>query len=85
MESIMSDTILDKKFECFDLKIENNIAQLTLNRPEKLNSMIRKFWDELPEIITAIDQDALARVIVISSTGKHFSAGMDLSVFSQNI
>ena len=46
--------------------------------------MIRKFWDELPEIITAIDQDALARVIVISSTGKHFSAGMDLSVFSQN-
>ena len=36
----MSDTILDKKFECFDLKIENNIAQLTLNRPEKLNSMI---------------------------------------------
>ena len=80
----MSDTILDKKFECFDLKIENNIAQLTLNRPEKLNSMIRKFWDELPEIITAIDQDALARVIVISSTGKHFSAGMDLSVFSQN-
>ncbi len=77
----MSDTILDKKFECFDLKIENKIAQLTLNRPEKMNSMIRKFWDELPEIITAIDQDALARVIVISSTGKHFSAGMDLSVF----
>ena len=80
----MSDTILDKKFECFDLEIENKIAKLTLNRPEKLNSMIRSFWDELPEIITAIDQDALARVIVISSTGKHFSAGMDLSVFSQN-
>ena len=80
----MSDTILDKKFECFDLEIENKIAKLTLNRPEKLNSMIRSFWDELPEIITAIDQEALARVIVISSTGKHFSAGMDLSVFSQN-
>ena len=80
----MSDTILDKKFECFDLEVENKIAKLTLNRPEKLNSMIRSFWDELPEIITAIDQEALARVIVISSTGKHFSAGMDLSVFSQN-
>ena len=80
----MSDTILDRKFECFDLEIENKIAKLTLNRPEKLNSMIRSFWDELPEIITAIDQDALARVIVISSTGKHFSAGMDLSVFSEN-
>ena len=80
----MSDTILNKKFDCFDLSIENKIAKLVLNRPEKMNSMIRSFWDELPEIITAIDQDALARVIVISSTGKHFSAGMDLSVFSQN-
>ena len=39
----MSDTILDKKFECFDLEIENKIAKLTLNRPEKLNSMIRSF------------------------------------------
>tara|TARA_B100000941_G_scaffold50431_1_gene32101 strand:+ start:85 stop:993 length:909 start_codon:yes stop_codon:yes gene_type:complete len=80
----MSDTILNKKFDCFDLSIENKIAKLVLNRPEKMNSMIRSFWDELPEIITAIDQNALARVIVISSTGKHFSAGMDLSVFSQN-
>jgi enoyl-CoA hydratase len=40
------------------------------------------FWSDLPEIINEIDQDVLARVIVISSTGKHFSAGMDLSVFS---
>ena len=37
---------------------------------------------DLPKIINEIDHDALARVIVISSTGKHFSAGMDLSVFS---
>jgi len=80
----MSKEILNKKYECFDLKIENKIAHLTMNRPEKLNTMIKIFWDELPEIITAIDQDALARVIVISSTGKHFSAGMDLSVFSQS-
>ena len=80
----MSAEILNKKYECFDLKIENKIAHLTMNRPKKLNSMIKAFWDELPEIITAIDQEALARVIVISSTGKHFSAGMDLSVFSQS-
>ena len=80
----MSVEILNKKYECFDLKIENKIAHLTMNRPKKLNSMIKAFWDELPEIITAIDQEALARVIIISSTGKHFSAGMDLSVFSQS-
>ena len=49
-----------------------------------MNAMNRDFWNELPEIIREIDGDALARVIVISSTGKHFSAGMDLSVFGSS-
>jgi enoyl-CoA hydratase len=39
------------------------------------------FWRELPEIIQDIDDNAKARVIVISSTGPHFSAGLDLSMF----
>jgi len=44
--------------------------------------MVPEFWRELPQIVAEIDDEAKARVIVISSTGKHFSAGMDLSVFS---
>jgi len=44
--------------------------------------MTAEFWSELPELVAQIDAAASARVIVISSTGKHFSAGMDLSVFS---
>ena len=40
------------------------------------------FWLELPLCVKAIDASGEARVIVISSTGKHFSAGMDLAVFS---
>ena len=39
------------------------------------------FWRELPEIIEDIDKGAKARVIVLSSTGPHFSAGLDLSAF----
>jgi enoyl-CoA hydratase len=45
--------------------------------------MIPAFWRELPVVVRQIDRDASARVIVISSQGKHFSAGMDLSVFTQ--
>ncbi len=67
---------------CFDLKIENKIARLTLNRPDAFNSMPRAFWNELPELLREIDEGAKARVIVLSSTGKHFTAGMDLSVFT---
>ncbi len=47
--------------------------------------MNRKFWYELPEIVRSIDREGKARVIVISSTGKHFSAGMDLGVFATGI
>lgn len=70
------------KYDCFDVEIENNIAHIRMNRPEKLNSMNKAFWNDLPEIVEDIDHNARARVIVISSTGRHFSAGMDLSVFA---
>ncbi|MEM7006159.1 MAG: crotonase/enoyl-CoA hydratase family protein [Pseudomonadota bacterium] len=76
--------MLKKTYECFNVSIENKVAHITLSRGDALNTMTRDFWNELPEIVKAIDSDALARVIVISSTGKHFSAGMDLSVFAQD-
>ena len=75
-------SLTDEKFECFKIDIQDKIAHIILNRPEKMNSLPVSFWSDLPRIINEIDCDALARVIVISSTGKHFSAGMDLSVFS---
>lgn len=65
-----------------NVTIENHIAHVQLCRPEKLNSMIPEFWQELPKTVRLIDEHSAARVIVISSTGKHFSAGMDLSVFT---
>ena len=61
--------------------IEDGVAHIQLKRPEAMNSMIREFWNELPQIVRDIDHNARARAIVISSTGKHFSAGMDLAVF----
>lgn len=69
-------------YTCFDVEIADKVAHLRLNRPDAMNSMTRAFWSELPEIVRDIDDNAKARVIVLSSTGKHFSAGMDLSVFT---
>jgi len=70
-------------YRCFDLEIENRIAHLRLKRGDDLNTMVPEFWRELPQIVQDIDTEAKARVVVISSTGKHFSAGMDLSVFTE--
>ena len=69
-------------YTCFDVDIDDQVAHIVLKRPEKRNSMIPEFWDELPAIVRAIDDDALARAIVISSTGPHFSSGLDLSAFN---
>ncbi len=67
---------------CFSVSIENNVAHIVLNRPAALNAMNRAFWNELPAIVRDINDNAKARVIVLSSTGKHFTAGMDISVFT---
>jgi len=75
--------VLKDTYECFSVEIDNKVAHITLTRPEALNAMNRPFWNELPEIVRIIDAEALARVIVISSQGKHFSAGMDISVFAE--
>ena len=66
---------------CFDVDVADKVAHVRLNRPDELNTMTAAFWRELPEIVTRISDQAIARVVVLSSTGKHFSAGMDLSVF----
>ena len=68
---------------CFDVQIANNIAHIILNRPEKRNSMIPAFWSELPAIVRDIDENAKARVIVLSSTGPHFTSGLDVTSFKQ--
>lgn len=61
---------------------ENHVAEICLRRPEALNSMNADFWHELPEIIDALDRQGSARVIILCSSGKHFTAGMDLSALS---
>ncbi|MFN2375121.1 MAG: crotonase/enoyl-CoA hydratase family protein [Candidatus Binatia bacterium] len=68
--------------QCFTVDIRDHVAHVTLSRPAELNSMNRAFWSELPDIVRRIDDAGAARAIVLSSTGKHFTAGMDLSVFA---
>lgn len=69
-------------YRCFAVAITDGVAHLRLNRPDELNTMVPEFWTELPEIVSGISDEGSARVIVLSSTGRHFSAGMDLSVFA---
>jgi len=69
-------------YTCFEVETLGKVAHLRLKRGAELNTMTPAFWSELPEIVTAISDEGRARTIVLSSTGKHFTAGMDLGVFT---
>lgn len=71
-----------QRYKSFNVSLDNKIAHVQFSRPEAMNSMDKAFWVELPLCMRDIENNSDARVIVISSTGKHFSAGMDLGVFS---
>ena len=66
---------------CFSLSVADHVAHLVLNRPGAMNTMNPAFWRELDAVLTQLHQRSDARALVISSTGKHFSAGMALDVF----
>jgi enoyl-CoA hydratase len=68
-------------YSCFNVEIAENIAHIRFSRPDKFNSFTPEFWRELPDAVEDISNNARARVIVLSAEGKHFTAGMDISVF----
>ncbi len=60
----------------------NGVAHLQLCRPERMNTMAPPFFPALRDTVEALNAEGRTRVLVISSTGKHFSAGMALDVFA---
>ncbi|UTA49154.1 crotonase/enoyl-CoA hydratase family protein [Simiduia sp. 21SJ11W-1] len=69
-------------FSAIHMRVEGAVAHLQFARPEALNTMNDAFWREFPAALDAVSASGEVRVLVISSTGKHFTAGMDLAVFA---
>ena len=74
-----------KEYKSFKVEISDHVANLILSRPDQLNTMSRDFWVELGEVTEEINMNSEVRVLVMSSTGKHFCAGMDLTAFSNGV
>ncbi|HIF10345.1 MAG TPA: enoyl-CoA hydratase, partial [Sneathiellales bacterium] len=66
-------------YETLDLDISDGVAHVVLNRPKELNTMTRTFWREIKQVAGMLNHNPEVRVVVLSSTGKHFTAGMDLA------
>jgi enoyl-CoA hydratase len=68
-------------YQRLSVRSESGIGHIVLNVPDEYNRMPPAFWRELPEAVRELDSSGSVRVIVLSSTGKHFSAGLDVSSF----
>jgi enoyl-CoA hydratase len=57
---------------------DNDVARITLNRPERLNAINFSLTSELRDAVRAANEDANVRVIILSGAGRAFCAGYDL-------
>jgi 2-(1,2-epoxy-1,2-dihydrophenyl)acetyl-CoA isomerase len=64
--------------ETVDYNVDNGVATLTFNRPESLNSFNDKMISESLEAVKQVHGDPAVRCLVITGTGRAFSAGQDL-------
>ena len=69
----------------FDVEINNSIAHIRFNRPEKRNSMNEDFWNLFPKEVEELDDSGEIRALIVSSTGPHFSSGIDLNMFKDDV
>jgi methylglutaconyl-CoA hydratase len=67
-------------FETISIETDDRgVATLTLNRPEKHNSLSAKMIDELTEAADQLGSDGSVRVVVLTGAGESFCAGGDLA------
>lgn len=69
--------------EALLLNIENKVATLSLNNPQKANAMTPAFWVEMKNAMHELSENPEVRVIILKGEGKHFSAGIDLTMFAE--
>ena len=64
--------------ELASTQIENNVATVTMNRPDKRNALNVELIEALGEAVTEVEQRDDVRVLILAGAGKSFCAGMDL-------
>jgi len=69
-------------FETLALETDGYVVTVFLNRPDKANSMNAAMWTELQTCFEWLDAEASVRAVVLAANGKHFCAGLDLTMFS---
>jgi feruloyl-CoA hydratase/lyase len=73
------------RWETVDVELDDGIAWVVLNRPEKRNAMNPTLNAEMVEVLLELDESDAAGVLVLTGAGGSFSAGMDLKEYFREV
>ena len=68
-------------FTTLELQFDNQVATVSLNRPDKANCMNADMWAELQTCFEWLDAEPSVRAVILAGQGNHFCAGLDLAMF----
>lgn len=74
---------MQTEFQYIKVNKNGEVAEIVINNSGKANCLNRQLWFELPMAVKMLDDDLLIKVGILSSTGKHFSSGIDLNLLKQ--
>ncbi|XZU16505.1 p-hydroxycinnamoyl CoA hydratase/lyase [Acinetobacter baumannii] len=75
----------ENRWETVDVKVEDGIAWVTLNRPEKKNAMSPTLNREMIDVLETLELDQNAKVLVLTGAGDSWTAGMDLKEYFREV
>lgn len=76
------NTVNPPSYTTLAVRLEEHVAWVALNRPEKANAMNEAMWDEIQSCFEWLDDEVSVRAVVLCGEGKHFCAGIDLAMFA---
>lgn len=77
----METNIFDRPWETFTVSFADQIAELTFNRPDKLNAMSRTMRIELGDFFLDLARETEVHCLIVTGAGRAFSAGGDINDF----
>jgi trans-feruloyl-CoA hydratase/vanillin synthase len=75
----------EDRWKTVDVKVEEGIAWVTFNRPEKRNAMSPTLNSEMVQVLETLELDADAQVLVLTGAGDAWTAGMDLKEYFREV
>jgi enoyl-CoA hydratase len=66
-------------YSILNLEVKDSIGMVTINRPEALNALNTRFFEEMDSVISSVSKNREIKVMIITGSGKAFVAGADIA------